>query len=222
VAAEERLMRALVSIAAIAAIAVPIASVQATSSSAASGEWNFRVLLDGKEVGWHRFVVRDDGEAKEVESRASFDVRFLFLNAYRYRHEARERWRGACLDALESRTETNGDLEEVTAAARGDALLVAGPGGDLRHAGCVMTFAYWDPRILGASRLLNSQTGELLPVRVAEHGRDIVDVSGRRVAADRHRLTAPGLEIDLWYADGRWIALEAPTPGGRVLRYELR
>jgi hypothetical protein len=149
-------------------------------------------------------------------------VRFLLLNAYRYRHEARERWRGPCLDALESRTETNGNVEEVEAAVRGDALVVAGPSGDWRHPGCVMSFAYWDPRILGASQLLNSQTGELLPVRVAASGTELVDVSGRRVAAARHRLSAPGLQVDLWYADGHWVALEAPTPGGRLLRYELR
>ena len=178
------------------------------------GVWNFRVMLDGEPVGWHRYVVRRDGAETEVESRASFDVRFLFINAYRYRHEARERWRGTCLDTLESRTETNGDVEEVEAASLGDARLVAGPG-------CVMSFAYWDPRILGASRLLNSQTGEWLPVRVADRGTEVVDLSGRPVRATRHRLSAPGLQIDLWYSDGRWVALEAPTPGGRILRYEL-
>jgi hypothetical protein len=84
-----------------------------------------------------------------------------------------------------------------------------------------MSFAYWDPRILRATRLLNSQTGELLPVSVAERGTERVNVAGRNVAATRHRLSAPNLQIDLWYADGRWVALEAPTPGGRTLRYEL-
>ena len=197
----------------------------ATSSPnapAADGEWNFRVLLDGKEVGWHRYVVRGDGASTEVESRAQFDVRFLMLNAYSYRHTARERWRGACLDQLESRTETNGRVEKVAAVASDDAVVVAGPSGDARLPGCVMSFAYWDPRILRATRLLNSQTGELLPVTVAEKGTERVNVAGRTVAATRHRLSAPELQIDLWYADGRWVALEAPTPGGRVLRYELR
>lgn len=185
-------------------------------------EWNFRVLLDGREVGWHRYVVRGEGESTEVESRAQFDVRFLFLNAYRYRHEAHERWRGACLDELESRTDTNGSVEEVAAATHDDTLVVAGPSGDVRLSGCVMSFAYWDPRILGARRLLNSQTGELLPVRVEGRGVERVAVGGRSVPATRHRLSAPDLQIDLWYADGRWVALEAPTPGGRLLRYELR
>ena len=209
----------------IAVLATLLVVAQTAASSpaapAAGGEWNFRVLLDGKEVGWHRYVVRGDGASTEVESRAQFDVRFLLLNAYSYRHTARERWRGACLDELESRTETNGRVEEVAAVAYDDAVVVDGPSGDARLPGCVMSFAYWDPRILRATRLLNSQTGELLPVSIADRGTERVNVAGRNVAATRHRLSAPNLQIDLWYADGRWVALEAPTPGGRTLRYEL-
>jgi hypothetical protein len=197
------------------------AAASGEAAPAAGGEWNFRVLLAGKEVGWHRYIVREHGAATEVESRAQFDVRFLLLNAYRYRHTARERWRGACLDELESRTETNGRVEEVSAVAYDDTMAVDGPSGDARLPGCVMSFAYWNPRILRATRLLNSQTGELVPVSVAERGTERVNVAGRSVAATRHRLSAPNLQIDLWYADGRWVALEAPTPGGRTLRYEL-
>lgn len=203
--------------AAAATAPTPLQSVPASGQ-----EWNFRVLLDGREVGWHRYVVRPDGESTAVESRAQFDVRFLFLNAYRYRHEARERWRGACLHELESRTETNGAVEEVAAAVRDAMLVVDRPSGEAQLPGCVMSFAYWDPRVLQATRLLNSQTGELLPVRVAERGTERLTIAGRSVPATRHRLSAPELQIDLWYADGRWVALEAPTPGGGVLRYELR
>ena len=215
-------MRALFAIVAALASGAASAANPGPVVPALDRQWNFRVLLDGEEIGWHRYVVRGDGESTEVESRAQFDVRFLFLNAYRYRHEARERWRGACLDELESRTETNGTVEEVAALTRDSALVVAGPSGDARLPGCVMSFAYWDPRILRAARLLNSQTGALLPVRVDEHGTERVSVAGRSVYATRHRLSAPDLQIDLWYADGRWVALEAPTPGGRLLRYELK
>ena len=215
-------MRAMFAILAALASAAASATSPGPAAPALDREWNFRVLLDGEEIGWHRYVVRGDGDSTEVESRAQFDVRFLFLNAYRYRHEARERWRGACLDELESRTETNGTVEEVAALTRDSALVVAGPSGDARLPGCVMSFAYWDPRILRAARLLNSQTGALLPVRVDAHGTERVSVAGRSIPATRHRLSAPDLQIDLWYADGRWVALEAPTRGGRLLRYELQ
>jgi hypothetical protein len=183
----------------------------------------FRVMLDGREVGWHRFRIDDDGGATEVQSHARFDVPFLFVrSAYRYRHQAQERWRGDCLDRLDARTDINGRIETVFATTRDDGLLVERPTGDAHLPGCVMSFAYWNPRILGATHLLNSQTGELLPVRVSDRGTEVVSVAGRDVPATRHRLTAPELQIDLWYADGRWVALEAPTPGGRMLRYELQ
>jgi len=216
------MMRGVIYAIALALAVLPNAWGSTASEPVAGNEWRFRVLLDGKEVGWHRYVVRDDGAHTEIDSRAQISVRFLFLDAYRYRHVARERWLGPCLDTLESRTETNGTVERVEATTRGNSLVVSGPSGDSQHAECVMSFAYWDPRILGASRLLNSQTGELLPVRVTDRGTDVVSVAGHSVEASRHRLSAPGLQIDLWYAGDRWIALEAPTPGGRLLRYEIQ
>lgn len=215
-------MRTILVLAGLLAAALAGATT-APTPAAASGEreWNFRVLLDDAEVGWHRYVVRAQGDSTEVLSHANFDVPFLFLYAYRYRHEARERWRGNCLDGLESRTVTNGKVEEVDAVAADGALRVTGPAGDARLPPCVMSFAYWDPRILQADRLLNSQTGEWVPVRVEARGIERVTVAGRSIPATRHRLSTPELRIDLWYADGRWVGLAAPTPGGRILRYVL-
>ena len=215
-------MRVAVALVTVLACVASSASVVPATAPATAREWHFRVWLDDQEVGWHRYLVRERGDATEVESRAQFDVRFLFLNAFRYRHEARERWRGACLDELESRTVTNGRVEQVEALAADEALKVTRPSGEAQLAGCVMSFAYWDPRILEADRLLNSQTGEWLPVRIEARGAERITVSGRDVPAARHRLSAPDLQIDLWYAEGHWVALEAPMPGGRTLRYELR
>ena len=205
------------------AIAATCMTTTAASASAdPAREWHFKVLLDDQEVGWHRYVVRADDEATEVESRAQFDVRVLFLNAYRYRHEARERWRGDCLEGLESRTVTNGTVEQIDAVATEEALVVARRSGETRLPGCVMSFAYWDPRILQADRLLNPQTGEWLPVRIETRGTEQLNVHGRAVAATRHRLSAPEMQIDLWYAEGRWVGLEAALRGGRRLRYQLQ
>ena len=145
----------------------------------------------------------------------------LFINAYRYHHEALERWNGNCLQLLVSRTETNGERLAVNAVARGSRLVVARPEGRDEHEGCVMSFAYWNPQILNARRLLNSQTGELLPVTVTPRSEETVAVRGAPRTAQRYRISAPGLQIDVWYADASWVALEAPAAGGRRLRYEL-
>jgi hypothetical protein len=183
--------------------------------------WHFRVLLDGREIGEHRFTLGTAGDARELRSQARFDVKLLFVNAYRYRHQALERWDGNCLRALVARTETNGETLAVNAATRDGRLVVERPAAREEHEGCVMSFAYWNPQILKARRLLNSQTGELLPVQVSARGEETLPIRGEPRAAQRHRIQAPGLQIDLWYAGGRWVALEAPAAGGRRLRYEL-
>lgn len=189
---------------------------------ASDAEWDFRVLLDGREIGRHRYLLDDSGSERTLRSEAEFDVRLLSFSLYRYQHEAVESWRDGCLVALDSRTEANGKLTAVQARTEADSLAVSRTDGSSRHAGCVMSFAYWDPRILESRALLNSQTGALTPVDVAALGTEFRSVQGRQVPAERHRIRGPELEIDLWYADGRWIALEAPAVGGRRLQYELR
>jgi Family of unknown function (DUF6134) len=182
--------------------------------------WSFRVLLDGREIGQHRFTLLGTAAQREVRSSAQFDVKVLTVPLYRYRHEAVEQWVGNCLQSLTSRTETNGAREEVRATARGDGLVVEGAGASREHAGCLMTFAYWDPQILAARRLLNSQTGELVPVNVTSHGEQTLTVLGQPKSARHYRISASRLQIDLWYAGNQWVALEAITEGGKPLRYE--
>ena len=206
-------MRLLAAVAALC-LALPAAHAEVRA-------WKFRVLLDDREIGQHDFTLRSAGDVRELRSEARFDVRILFISAYRYRHEATERWSGNCLQSLVAQTATNGAQVTVSAATQEGRLVVEHAEGREAHDGCVMSFAYWNPQILRARRLLNSQTGELLPVTVASQGEETVRVRGQPRAAQRHRLSARGLSIDLWYADGRWVALEADAEGGRRLRYEL-
>jgi hypothetical protein len=71
------------------ALAVPIARAE-------TQVWQFRVLLDGREIGEHRFELNAAGAQRELSSRARFDVRVLFVDAYRYRHEALEGFDLSC------------------------------------------------------------------------------------------------------------------------------
>lgn len=191
------------------------------AASAVPNDWHFRVLLDGREVGRHQFTLEGAGPERRLRSAAQFEARVLFINLYSYLHEAVERWQGDCLQSLESRTETNGKRQAVTAATRDGRLSVMRPKGRDEHEGCVMSFAYWNPEILKARQLLNSQTGELVPVTITEQGQETITVRGQPLAATRHRISAQQVQIDLWYADRQWIALEALALGGRRLRYEL-
>lgn len=190
--------------------------------ASAGSDWNFRVTLDGREIGSHRYTLEPGGEGALLRSKADFEVRFLFVTAYRYDHEAVERWQDGCLLSLDSRTDSNGEVVAVNAVAGSGGLAVARSEGRDLHPGCIRSFAYWDRRLLESDRLLNSQTGELVPVQVIPQGQERVRVRGDERVASRYRISGPNLQIDVWYADGDWVGLEALTDGGRRLRYELQ
>lgn len=194
-----------------------------TTQAAGTREWNFTVSLDDRPIGEHRFTLRGEGEARDLTSEASFRVRLLFIEAYRYEHRAHERWRGNCLESLDARTDANGKPVTIAGQREPTGFLVQSANGRPAAAvltqTCVQTFAYWNPSILDASHLLNPQTGEYQEIKVLLMGNETV--GGK--PASRYRLIGRGdtpLQIDLWYTPaGDWVALESLTAEGRRLHY---
>lgn len=191
---------------------------------AAGGDqvWNFRVLLDDSEIGFHRFRLTENDGQREVYSEARFDVRFLFVTAYRYRHETTEYWSDGCLSRIASRTVTNGDEVSLNGRRSDEGFIVETGDSDHRLPKCVMTFAYWNPAFLDESHLLNPQSGRYMEVDAAPVKQERLDVRGESVLATRYRLRSDELTLDVWYSEtGEWLALESIATGGRKLRYEL-
>jgi hypothetical protein len=204
-------------------LAGPIALAGNTDNEVGEKEWNFRVFLDGSEIGYHNFsLVEEDGRRRLV-TEAEFEVKFLFFTAYRYEHVNEETWQGECLQEIRSETDANGRLFEVRGVQDDDGLEIETGDATREVQGCVKTFAYWNPDILDEPVLLNAQTGELLEVEIEPVATETLNVRGEAVAARRYRLLARNMELDIWYSrdHGRWLALEATVKGGRKLRYEL-
>jgi hypothetical protein len=157
-----------------------------------------------------------------VSSEASFRYKFLFIPAYRYDHNAAERWVDNCLVEFDARTNTNGQKMQVSGVQSGNRFIVDRVESQSVLPECVMTFAYWNPDFLDQPRLLNPQTGEYVDVNVEQIGGELLSVRGQQVAARKFQLTADQVDLTLWYsADDEWLALESVAKGGRVIRYEL-
>jgi hypothetical protein len=184
--------------------------------------WDFTVYLDDEPVGSHRFALTEGAAGRKVRSEAHFDVKFLLIKAYSYKHEADEAWQGDCLAELRAKTDDNGDKSNVAGVERdGHFQLQRGQEKEELPA-CVMSYAYWHPLMLQQKRLLNPQTGEYNDVRIDLKGQETVPVRGQPVAAKRYHLDAGKFQIDLWYADGgRWVALDSLLDNGRKLRYRI-
>lgn len=182
----------------------------------------FQVYLNDRPIGEHSFRIDNAGETTRVLSRAAFDVDFLFINAYRYRHSSNEVFRNGCLEEIDATTDDNGKRFQVVGSAVAGALRIAGENGVEQAPGCVKTFAYWDQSFLDQRRLLNPQTGDLEAVRVQPKGGSRIEFeNGRTVSADRYALSTDDLTIDVWYNDDLgWVGLESDAGKGRRIIYK--
>ncbi len=205
----------------IATMALCMSSYVSTAETF-EADWNFKVLLNDKPIGFHNFSLTGDGERQTLTTEAKFDVKFLFINAFSYRHDSTETWSNGCLDSIDATTDNNGDYLTVRGQRYENALQVTSRVGEQQLNQCVQSFAYWNPDVLDSSQLLNSQTGELEDVDVTMESLDAVDVNGETIDAIRYRLNAKAGAVTLWYTNDesrRWLALEAPAKGGRTIRY---
>ena len=200
--------------------------------AAQTQSWNFEVFLDDTPIGHHHYHLSQNGTERELKIEARFNVKFLFINAYRYTHDASERWRGNCLAALTARTDDNGAKSEVDTESQGAQLTAIAsiaymaPTATRARApvdGCLMSFAYWNPDMLRQTRLLNAQTGKIENVTITALGEEKINVRGTPTPATRYRVSGAKHPIELWYgADRVWLALQSTLDGGRRLRYQLK
>jgi hypothetical protein len=182
-------------------------------------EWRFDVFLGDKAIGTQVYRVTAEGPRERVRTEAAFDVNFLFVNAYSYRHRDEEVWERGCLASIESTTDDNGKPYRLTGTSASDGFAIQTQASRATLPDCVRTFAYWNPEYLKAQRLLNAQTGEYENVTLRPLGEETVEVRGERRPARRYALVGPTMRIDLWYSpDNDWLALESKK-GSRTIRY---
>lgn len=201
----------------------PVSSNTGNVSPSAPMEWQFRVFLDDREIGFHNFTVQQDRDIQRVQSTARFDVKLLFFTAYSYEHNNMEQWHGECLAKIDATTNDNGKRLYVSGEATESGFRVETADSRRMHQSCIRTFAYWDPSLLDAPRLLNSQTGELEDIEANYIGAKKMDIHGEQTTAHHYRLSGDELLIDLWYSDeNHWLALESLTPNGSRIRYQMK
>ena len=203
-------------------IACALTSGAVAASGASTAEWQFDVSLDGKSIGYHTFELQQRDSKQILTTEARFDVRFLFVTAFRYRHQNTEIWSDGCLMSIDASTNSNGKELMVRGSKGQDRFSLQSAEGSTDLPQCVQSFAYWNPAMLSSTQLLNSQTGVYEDVSVTLEGRDEVPVGGTPTEALRYRLSAQAGDITLWYsaADNTWLGLEAPAKGGRRILYQ--
>jgi hypothetical protein len=200
---------------------------------AENNEWSFDVYLDNKIIGFHSFKLSNDNH---LLSDAKFKVNFLFLTAYDYQHKSQEQWNNDCLTSLDATTKENKTISKVNAYLDSDNFFVhRNVDSNEKNRSlprCVMTFAYWNPKILTQTKLLNPQNGEYLDVSFKPEGYKKIDVKGEQKTVKIYHLygnsseyltAKPKIDILIWYDNNNdWLGLESITPEGYTISYKRR
>ncbi len=191
----------------------------------AAEQWAFDVYLDKSNIGTHSFTLNDENQ---LTSKAKFDVKVLFFNAYNYDHTAEEQWQANCLTSLKAKTIENDERTNVTGVVNNNKFEVNNGSKTEALAECVMTFAYWNPLILEQAYLLNPQNADYLKTKISKVDSPSIVVKGQETKTDHYKIHGflkgkKLLNIELWYdQNDDWVALKSITPEGYEINYKRK
>jgi len=180
--------------------------------------WNFDVSMDGKPIGTHQFVLSEKENNQQIlKSEAKFNIEILSISFFKYHHQANETWDNNCLKKLEAKTQENSKTTQVKGIQEKTSFRLSSPTSTEINSECVMTFAYWNSKILQQKKLLNPQTGDYLSTNISALGQEMILAKGQNVRAEHYKIDTAKFKIDIWYGpDGEWLALQSLTEDGRI------
>ena len=188
----------------------------------------FTAFLDDDPIGYHYFdVTQSDNRITTIVSEAEFDIKFLFMTVYRYKHNNIEVWNDYCLTSMNAVTDDNGDNLKVTLSPSETGVVIETQKNSTVAESCVRSFAYWDPDLIKHNKLLNSQTGELIEIDISYIGSEVIQVKSQAVLSERFQISGKDkqgldIEIDLWYSENKqWLALRSKLENGSYLHYRI-
>jgi hypothetical protein len=201
-----------------------ISDAAALEGIPANGTFDFAVMRQGSEIGYHRIVFRRDGNRLTVDISVDTRVRILGVTVYRFVHQSQEIWEGDRLIALKSETDEDGTPHVLALASNGAALQGVHNGKPVVVHGDQIPISLWNPTALRRDRLLNSIHGGVMPTTVTKLGQIDVKHRGTTVTAQEYLIDAKP-DFKRWVAfdsAGTLIHVRLYGRDGSEVTYELR
>jgi len=200
-------------------LGLALAPLPALAQSRPRSDLHFEVWRSGHQIGSHRVSFRGDDHELVAEIEAEMRIKLGPVPLFDYRHHGTETWRGGRFASLETRSVTNGRVEQVS-AERTDAgvAITTGPGKTLRASTQTCPLTHWNAGVFEGA-MFNPQTGAILRETIARSV-DTVSLDGRSVGATCYRIRGDA-EIADWYDPaGTWIALRGKASDGSSIEYK--
>jgi hypothetical protein len=205
---------------AIGLAATPLAArAGAAFGQPANGRLAFAIRRNGQPIGREQLIFRTEGEVLSVSIDARMTVKLGPIPLFSYHHQASERWRAGHFDSLESRTTTNGSVEQLVAQRTSAGVAISATKHKLTAPDGAAPLTHWNSRVL-TGPLFNPQTGALIRVNVRRGEDPALELaSGRKVAAERYTLAGDADIVDWYDLDGVWAALNGKAKDGSTIEF---
>ncbi len=195
-------------------VAMPATAAQA--SDPIPEDIEFEVYRGGDSIGHHRVAFRREGEDLHVEIDIELEVKLAFLTLFSYSHRNHEVWNGGQLKSLESRTDDNGTIHQVTGSRMAAGFLVQNGKKEFVAPAGILPTSYWNPATVDQKVLLDTQSGRLVEVDIRPLGREPLPIDGASLPVQKYAVTGD-LTMDLWYsALGEWSKIAFSARGADV------
>ena len=164
----------------------------------------YDIIRDGMVIGAQTVRYGVSGPDLTVEIAVSASIRALGVRVYTYEHHGTEHWHDGQMVGLVTRTDDDGTPRQVN-ATRDAAGTWHGVSGAAPGPAPLLATSLWNSQTLTATRLLDRETGAVVPVRVTPAGDEVLKLGSRTVTAHKYDLS--GLVTgSAWYdSSGCWV-----------------
>lgn len=180
----------------------------------------FEIRRDGKAVGRHSVTFRLIDGVTEVSARSDIEVPFLMFTGYRFSYVSISRWHGDDLRSIVAETDDDGERRRVRGWREGARFIIENS--DSRQALELPVFPtdHWHPGVLEQPYVLNTITGRVNNVRLAEGGPEWRPTSdGGWISARRYDYSGD-LNTTVWYdMTYRWVGMRFSGRDGSTIEY---
>ncbi len=191
---------ALTSLAAapVEAAGLPLCQVQ-------NGQTTSYDILRGNDViGSQTVHFTTAGADMTVEITVTAAIHMLGIRVYNYAHHGTEHWQGGQMVSLVTRTDDDGIPRQVS-ATRDPATGWHGITGVSPGMAPLLATSLWNSQTTEAVRMLDRETGAVVPVRVTPAGDEVLKLGSRSVPSHKFDLTGI-VSGSAWYdANGCWL-----------------
>jgi hypothetical protein len=158
---------------------------------------SYDIVRGGNVIGHEtlRWAVSGPDTTVTMDTNASLHA--LGIRVYHYEHHGEEKWHDGQMVSLVSKTDDDGIPRHV-AVSRDPSGAWRGIVGTQPGAIPLISSTLWNDQIVQQTRILNHETGEVVPVHATSAGQQAIKLPDREVTATQYELAGP-VKGTVWY-----------------------